>query len=170
MSKKKDPAWVPKAKALTRELDKPAKSKPFVERELEKPLTRGESITKVSVPRKKHARLEDITIPDGRCTMGQLREANPEVCDVSLMQALSKARPRPEPLTDATQEQIGGGHYKQFQLQPAEISERNNLTFLEGSVVKRMHRHSRGGKGLQDLEKAIHEIRLLAKYAYGEDI
>lgn len=71
---------------------------------------------------------------------------------------------------DATQEQIGGNHYKQFELQPAEISHRNKLTFLEGSVVKRMHRHSRGGKGIQDLKKAIHEIRLIAKFDYNEDI
>lgn len=71
---------------------------------------------------------------------------------------------------DATQEQIGGNHYKQFELQPAEICHRNKLTFLEGSVVKRMHRHSRGGKGIQDLKKAIHEIRLIAKFDYNEDI
>lgn len=71
---------------------------------------------------------------------------------------------------DATKEQVGGNHYKQFELQPAEISHRNKLTFLEGSVVKRMHRHSRGGKGIQDLKKAIHEIRLIAKFDYNEDI
>lgn len=71
---------------------------------------------------------------------------------------------------DATKEQVGGNHYKQFELQPAEICHRNKLTFLEGSVVKRMHRHSRGGKGIQDLRKAIHEIRLIAKFDYNEDI
>jgi len=70
----------------------------------------------------------------------------------------------------AAAEQIGGDHYKQFTLQPAEIATRNGLSFLEGSVVKRMHRHSRGGKGLQDLQKAIHEIRLIAKWQYNEDI
>lgn len=78
--------------------------------------------------------------------------------------------PETAPPSDATKEQVGGNHYKQFELQPAEISQRNKLTFLEGSVVKRMHRHSRGGKGIQDLKKAIHEIRLIAKFDYNEDI
>lgn len=71
---------------------------------------------------------------------------------------------------DAAAEQVGGDHYKQFTFQPAEIATRNGLSFLEGNVVKRMHRHSRGGKGLQDLQKAIHEIRLIAKWQYNEDI
>lgn len=73
-------------------------------------------------------------------------------------------------VTGAAAEQIGGDHYKQFTFQPAEIATRNGLSFLEGNVVKRMHRHSRGGKGLQDLQKAIHEIRLIAKWQYNEDI
>lgn len=72
--------------------------------------------------------------------------------------------------TDARTEQVGGRHYKDFELQPAEIAHRNNLTFLEGCAVKRLHRHSRGGKGIEDLRKAIHEIRLIAKFTYKEDI
>jgi len=48
--------------------------------------------------------------------------------------------------------QVGGGHYKDFPIQPVEFAETNNLTFLEGCVVKRLCRHSRGGKGRQDVK------------------
>lgn len=66
----------------------------------------------------------------------------------------------------ASSEQVGGNHYKQFPIQPAEFSERNKLSFLEASVVKRVCRHSRGGKGVQDIDKAIHELQLLKEYQY----
>ena len=64
--------------------------------------------------------------------------------------------------------QVGGSHYKGFPIQPAEFSERNGLSFLEGSVVKRACRHSRGGKGRQDIEKAIHELQLILDLHYPE--
>lgn len=64
--------------------------------------------------------------------------------------------------------QIGGSHYKALPIQPAEFSERNALTFLEGCVVKRVCRHSRGGKGRQDIEKAIHELQLILALHYPE--
>lgn len=58
--------------------------------------------------------------------------------------------------------QEGGDHYKGAAIQPAEFSERNGLSFLEGSVVKRMYRWRRpGGKGAEDLRKAIHEIEII---------
>lgn len=63
--------------------------------------------------------------------------------------------------------QVGGGHYKDFPIQPVEFAEANNLTFLEGCVVKRLCRHSRGGKGRQDIEKAIHELQLILALHYG---
>lgn len=81
--------------------------------------------------------------------------------------AAPTADPTPAP---AHGQQVGGNHYLQFAYQPYEIAEKNKLTFLEGSAVKRLHRHSRGGKGVQDLEKAIHEIRLLAQQQYGKEI
>lgn len=62
--------------------------------------------------------------------------------------------------------QIGGSHYKSLPIQPVEFSERNELSFLEGCVVKRVCRHSRGGKGRQDIEKAIHELQLILALHY----
>lgn len=64
--------------------------------------------------------------------------------------------------------QIGGDHYLQMATQPVEFIEGNALTFLEGCVVKRVCRHSRGGKGRQDIEKAIHELQLILALHYPE--
>lgn len=63
--------------------------------------------------------------------------------------------------------QIGGDHYKSGGIQPVQYIEANSLAFLEGCVVKRVTRHNRpGGKGRQDIEKAIHELRLLLELRY----
>lgn len=65
--------------------------------------------------------------------------------------------------------QIGGRHYKDCGIQPVEYAEANKLQFLEGCVVKRVTRHDKPtGKGRQDIEKAIHELRLLLELRYPE--
>ncbi len=66
----------------------------------------------------------------------------------------------------ALDRQVGGGHYKDFEIQPAEFITRNNISFLEGCVIKRMCRHS-AKAGREDLEKAKHEIDLLIELKYG---
>lgn len=64
--------------------------------------------------------------------------------------------------------QVGGSHYRAGGIQPVQYIEANQLGFLEGCVVKRLTRHNRdGGKGRQDIEKAIHELRLLLELRYG---
>lgn len=67
----------------------------------------------------------------------------------------------------ASNRQVGGDHYKGVPIQPAEYAEKNKLTFLEGNVVKRVTRHSRGGKGEEDIRKAIHELELILEFQYG---
>ena len=68
----------------------------------------------------------------------------------------------PKPKVPALADQIGGDHYKNFAIQPIEFSTRNNLGFIQGCVVKRICRYNQpGGKGIQDLEKIIHEIKCL---------
>jgi len=67
----------------------------------------------------------------------------------------------------ALDEQVGGAHYKDCKIQPVEFITANNLTFLEGCVVKRICRH-RNKNGREDLEKAIHEIRLMIELEYPE--
>lgn len=56
--------------------------------------------------------------------------------------------------------QVGGDHYKRLKLQPAQLSQGNDLSFLDGCAVKRVCRHSRGGKGREDVLKVIHELQL----------
>jgi hypothetical protein len=68
----------------------------------------------------------------------------------------------------AKETQIGGDHYKQMAIQPAEFIHRNGLGFLEGCVIKRVCRY-RGKDGKQDLLKAIHELQLLIEMEYPEN-
>jgi hypothetical protein len=64
--------------------------------------------------------------------------------------------------------QVGGDHYRTCAIQPVQYVEANQLTFLEGCVVKRVTRHNRPtGKGREDIEKAIHELQLLLELRYG---
>lgn len=56
--------------------------------------------------------------------------------------------------------QKAGSHYKDMAIQPVEFIHKNQLGFLEGCVIKRVCRW-RKKDGIQDLEKAIHELQLL---------
>jgi hypothetical protein len=69
---------------------------------------------------------------------------------------------------DALDVQVGGGHYKDFKIQPVEFIEANNLPFLEGCILKRLCRHE-NKNGIEDLEKAKHEIDLIIKLRYGNE-
>jgi hypothetical protein len=65
----------------------------------------------------------------------------------------------------ASEEQVGGNHYKDFPIQPAEFFHKNKLGYLQSAVIKRMCRYNKpGGKLLQDLEKAKHEIDLIIEF------
>jgi hypothetical protein len=66
---------------------------------------------------------------------------------------------------DPTQIQIGGQHYAEMAIQPAEFITRNDIGFLEGCVIKRMCRYQKKN-GLEDLRKARHEIDLLISFRY----
>jgi hypothetical protein len=56
--------------------------------------------------------------------------------------------------------QIGGDHYKHMTIQPTEYCEANNLSFIEGCVIKYISRW-RSKNGVDDLRKAKHYIELL---------
>ena len=73
-------------------------------------------------------------------------------------------------MANALATQVGGNHYKEFKIQPAEFIEKNNLGFLEGCIIKRVCRLGRkGGKeqGIEDLNKIIHEAKLILEMRYG---
>ena len=69
---------------------------------------------------------------------------------------------RPKSALDA---QVGGGHYKNFAIQPVEFIHKNALGFLEGCIIKRVCRHNEKA-GAEDLRKAIHELQLLIELEY----
>jgi hypothetical protein len=66
----------------------------------------------------------------------------------------------------ALDEQIGGDHYKRFKIQPVTFCMVNNIPFAEGNIIKYVVRHS-FKNGAQDLDKAIHMLRLLKEETYG---
>ena len=51
--------------------------------------------------------------------------------------------------------QIGGRHYQDFVIQPAEFINKNKLLFAEGNAIKYIVRASKKG-GKEDLRKATH--------------
>ena len=62
--------------------------------------------------------------------------------------------------------QIGGSHYKNMKIQPAEFINQNNLLFAEGNAIKYICRHKHKGE-MQDLEKAKHYIDMIIERDYG---
>ena len=54
-------------------------------------------------------------------------------------------------------------HYKNFKIQPVEFITSNNLTFLEGNVIKYTTR-ARYKNGIEDYEKAKHCLELLIEH------
>jgi hypothetical protein len=62
--------------------------------------------------------------------------------------------------TSALNVQEGGDHYKRMKIQPIEYITANNLSFIEGSVVKYISRW-KNKNGIQDLKKARHFLDIL---------
>ncbi len=58
------------------------------------------------------------------------------------------------------QTQEGGSHYKDMAIQPLDYIVANNMTFVEGNVVKYVTRWKQKG-GVEDLKKARHYLDLL---------
>ena len=61
--------------------------------------------------------------------------------------------------------QIGGSHYKDMKIQPAQFINENNLPFAEGNAIKYICRHKHKGE-VQDLEKAKHYIDMILERDY----
>ena len=61
--------------------------------------------------------------------------------------------------------QVGGSHYKDFKIQPAEFLRANYVPHLEGEAIYRILRHAKKG-GREDLLKAIHTIQLIIELDY----
>ena len=66
-----------------------------------------------------------------------------------------------------TQQQVGGDHYNKLGIQPISYIYENNLTYLEGNVIKYVTRHRDKG-GALDIEKAIHYLSLILELEYNK--
>ena len=56
--------------------------------------------------------------------------------------------------------QVGGDHYKNLVIQPVEYITANNLSYLQGSVIKYVTRYQ-NKNGIEDLQKAIHFVKMM---------
>ena len=63
--------------------------------------------------------------------------------------------------------QVGGDHYKKYEIQPSEFINKNKLLFAEGSAIKYICRHSAKGKE-EDIKKAIHYLEMILERDYSE--
>ena len=61
--------------------------------------------------------------------------------------------------------QEGGNHYKGMKIQPVEFIHANDISYLEGNVIKYVCRHRNKNK-IEDLKKARHYIDLLIEMEY----
>ncbi len=66
-------------------------------------------------------------------------------------------------MTKALDRQVGGKHYRDMAIQPAEYIMRNGIRFAEGCVIKYVSRWRDKG-GVEDLRKAIHFLEMLIEY------
>lgn len=67
----------------------------------------------------------------------------------------------------ALNKQEGGNHYK-LAIQPIEYITLNNLSFIDGCIVKYVTRH-RSKNGAEDIKKIIHYCELLLELEYAEE-
>lgn len=59
--------------------------------------------------------------------------------------------------------QVGGGHYKDMNIQPVEYIYKNGIGYFEGCVIKYVSRWQKKG-GVEDLKKARHFLDLLIEF------
>lgn len=58
--------------------------------------------------------------------------------------------------------QVGGSHYKQYEIQPYEFFYRNNIPHHKAAIIRRILRYDHPtGHGIEDLKKIRHELELL---------
>ena len=65
----------------------------------------------------------------------------------------------------AYKKQIGGSHYKDMAIQPADFINKNKLLCAEGNAIKYICRHQSKGK-LQDIKKAMHYLEMIIERDY----
>jgi len=67
----------------------------------------------------------------------------------------------------ALDEQVGGQHYKNFEIQPIEFCVKNNLGAAESAIIKYACRHQ-DKNGAEDVEKIKHYADLILQLKYNK--
>ena len=95
------------------------------------------------------------------CKHGKPNGSNCKYCKRESNAFVNIANQAPDPNAKAVfKEQVGGDHYKNMKIQPAEFIHANDIGFFEGNAIKYLSRwHLKNG--IEDLKKAIHFIEML---------
>jgi len=64
--------------------------------------------------------------------------------------------------------QVGGNHYRNFKIQPAEYISANGLSFFEGNIIKYITRHKSKG-GAEDIKKNIQYAEMILEFDYPDE-
>ncbi len=78
----------------------------------------------------------------------------------------SDLRARTAPIERALATQVGGNHYKDMPIQPAEYCHKNGIGKLEGDVIAYVSRW-RKKNGIEDLKKARHTLDIIIELESG---
>ena len=66
---------------------------------------------------------------------------------------------------DSLEKQVGGKHYRNMKIQPAEFINENKWLFAEGNAIKYICRLQSKGKA-DDIKKAIHYLEMILERDY----
>ncbi len=66
-------------------------------------------------------------------------------------------------LMESNDHQIGGNHYKVMKIEPVTFIIENDISFVEGNIIKYVCRWKSKG-GVEDLKKARHYIDMLINH------
>lgn len=96
-------------------------------------------------------------------------ELNPRAmqmyAEVAKVRGVDGVTTREQPMSSLNKQE-GGGHYKQFKIQPIEYITANELGYMDGNVIKYISRH-RFKNGAEDVRKIIHYCELILELEYG---
>ena len=108
---------------------------------------------------------QDMINYEEQANMGMMDEA---IKDTVKEKGFTKTDLKKQALK-ATLKQVGGSHYKDCKIQPVEFIVGNDLTFLEGNIIKYVTRHRRKGEGRKDIEKVIHYAEMSLEMEYKDE-
>lgn len=91
--------------------------------------------------------------------------------DFKHWEAKQETQPPEEPPVNPLDTQVGGSHYKDMEIQPAEFSVKNKLNPCQANVIKYTSRiKGHNAKVIEDRRKAIHYLQMEIGFIESGDI